>query len=84
MPGKGQKKVWPFLDPSAPGGMPALMELWVEAMRMRGLSEAHVDTCRMDLSAFIVFCKEQSAWAGYPAPITMRLILAVLLGFSVN
>ena len=38
MPGKGQKKVWPFLDPSAPGGMPALMELWVEAMRMRGLS----------------------------------------------
>ena len=59
MPGKGQKKVWPFLDPSAPGGMPALMELWVEAMRMRGLSEAHVDTCRMDLSAFIVFCQER-------------------------
>jgi integrase/recombinase XerD len=59
MPARGQKKVWPFLAPTDPQGMPALMALWIEAMRTRCLSEAHVDTCRMDLSAFIVFCQER-------------------------
>lgn len=59
MPGKGQKKVWPFLAPEDPRGMPALMALWVEAMRTRALSESHVDTCQMDVSAFIVFCQER-------------------------
>ena len=59
MPGKGQKKVWPFLAPEDPRGMPALMALWAEAMRTRALSESHVDTCQMDVSAFIVFCQER-------------------------
>ena len=59
MPAKGQKKVWPFLNPADPKGMPALMALWIEAMRMRALSESHVETCQADVSAFIVFCQER-------------------------
>jgi integrase/recombinase XerD len=59
MPAKGQKKVWPFLSPADPKGMPALMALWIEAMRTRALSESHVETCQMDVSAFIVFCQER-------------------------
>jgi integrase/recombinase XerD len=59
MPAKGQRKTWPFLVPEDPQGMPALMALWIEAMRTRSLSESHVDTCQMDVSAFIVFCQER-------------------------
>ena len=59
MPAKGQKKVWLFLNPADPKGMPALVALWVEAMRMRALSESHVETCRTDVSAFIVFCQQR-------------------------
>ena len=44
---------------SDPEGMPALRLLWVEAMRTRGLSEAHVDNCQMTLAAFILWAQER-------------------------
>ncbi len=59
MPRRGQKKDWLFLTPSDPEGMPALRLLWVEAMRTRGLSEAHVDNCQMTLAAFILWAQER-------------------------
>jgi len=59
MPRRGQKKDWLFLAPSDPEGMPALRLLWVEAMRTRGLSEAHVDNSQMTLAAFILWAQER-------------------------
>ena len=59
MPRRGQKKDWLFLAPSDPEGMPALRLLWIEAMRTRGLSEAHVDNCQMTLAAFIIWAQER-------------------------
>jgi integrase/recombinase XerD len=60
MPRRGQKKEWSFLAPlSDPEGMPALRLQWVEAMRTRALSEAHVDNGQMYLAAFIVWAQER-------------------------
>lgn len=38
---KGQKKTWPFLDPTDPEGMPVLRLLWLDALRTRGYSDPY-------------------------------------------
>ena len=59
MPGKGQKKPWPFLDPVDPQGMPALLDTWLDALRTRGYSEAYLQNHQGAVSAFILWCQER-------------------------
>ena len=59
MPGKGQKKPWPFLDPVDPQGMPSLLASWLDALRTRGYSEAYLQNHQGAVSAFILWCQER-------------------------
>ena len=35
---RGEKRVWAFSEASDPGGLVALMRLWIESLRVRGIS----------------------------------------------
>ncbi|KAA0248784.1 hypothetical protein FBQ97_17685 [Acidobacteria bacterium ACD] len=59
MPAKGQRKPWPFLAPEDPHGMPALRLAWIEALKTRGFSEAHVQNCESALGAFVLWAQER-------------------------
>ncbi len=56
---KGQKKSWPFLDPTDPEGMPVLRLLWLDALRTRAYSDAYVQNCESALGAFILWAQER-------------------------
>jgi len=59
MPARGQRKPWPFLAPEDPLGMPALRLAWIEALKTRGFSEAHVQNCESALGAFVLWAQER-------------------------
>ena len=59
MPARGQRKPWPFLAPEDPLGMPALRLSWIEALKTRGFSEAHVQNCESALGAFVLWAQER-------------------------
>ncbi len=60
MPRKGQKKLWSFLDPTDPEGMPVLRLLWLDALRTRGYSDAYVQNCESALGAFLLWAQERA------------------------
>ena len=47
-------KVWPFLAPLDPRGMPVLLAAWLEHISVRGHSERTVRSAKWCVSEFIV------------------------------
>jgi len=54
-----RKKVWPFLDPLNPRGMPSLLAAWLDHIRVRGQSDRTVHSAQWCVSEFIVWCQER-------------------------
>ncbi len=59
MPGKGQTKRWPFLDPADPEGMPLLLVAWLEALKIRGYADSYLQNGQGCVSGFILWCQER-------------------------
>src|SRR5207244_1553290 len=57
---KGQRKIWPFLAPDDPQGMPLLLSSWAGALRLRGYAESYVEHSVAALSRFVLFCQERA------------------------
>lgn len=56
---RGSKRVWAFLDESDPRGLVVLMRAHIEAMRVRGFSEAFLKARELAIGYFILFCQER-------------------------
>ncbi len=52
-------KVWPFLAPLDPRGMPVLLNAWLDHISVRGQSERTVRSAKWCVSEFIVWCQER-------------------------
>jgi integrase/recombinase XerD len=56
---RGEKRVWAFAEASDPGGLVALMRLWIESLRVRGISANTVTHYEWEISGFILWCHER-------------------------
>jgi integrase/recombinase XerD len=56
---RGEKRVWAFAEASDPGGLVALMRLWIESLRVRGISPNTVTHYEWEISGFILWCHER-------------------------
>ena len=56
---KGEKRLWAFAEASDPAGLVALMQAWLESLRVRGVSKATVSHYEWELSSFILWCGER-------------------------
>ena len=59
MPRRGEKKAWPFVETSDPRGFVCLLKLYVEALRVKNLSEMTIGKYEWTLSRFVVWCHER-------------------------
>jgi integrase/recombinase XerD len=59
VPKKGDRKLWAFAEASDPGGMVALMRLYIEALKVKNLSPRTTDKYEWELSYFILWCHER-------------------------
>ena len=51
---RGEKRIWAFAEASDPGGLVALMRLWIESLRVRGISPNTVVHFEWEISGFIL------------------------------
>jgi integrase/recombinase XerD len=56
---RGEKKIWAFAEASDPGGLVALMRLWIESLRVRGISPNTIVHYEWEISGFILWCHER-------------------------
>jgi len=56
---RGEKRIWAFAEASDPAGLVALMQSWLESLRVRNVSENTVSHYRWELSNFILWCHER-------------------------
>jgi integrase/recombinase XerD len=54
-----RKKVWRFLDPADPRGMPVLLQAHLDSLRVKGYSERTVKSAEWTISEFVVWAEER-------------------------
>ena len=56
---RGEKRIWAFAEASDSGGLVALMRLWIESLRVRGIAKETVEHYEWAISSFILWCHER-------------------------